>query len=172
MCHIRSMWRLFVLLCFLPTLCLCQKVSIEFDETQGFSDYKTFAIVNGALNSKNPSLNNDIVKKNLEAEIRRRLVEKGLTEVTARPDLNVRYSLGSGRRVETEAYPAGWRGLGTRVVRRGYTEGTLILDLRDAKKHALVWRAIAVEDNSDPMKIKDHLADMVRKSIEKYPPKK
>jgi len=62
--------------------------------------------------------------------------------------------------------------LGTRVVRRGYAEGTLTIDLRDAKKHALVWRAIAVEENSDPMKIKDHLTDMVRKSAEKYPPKK
>jgi hypothetical protein len=155
----------------LPTLALGQKVSIEFDEAQSFSDYKTFAIVNGTLNSGNPSLNNDIVKSNLEADIRRRMIEKGFTEVTARPDLNVRYSLGSGRRVETEAYPAGWRGLGTRMVRRGYTEGTLVIDLRDAKRHALVWRSIAVEDNSDPMKIKDHLADMVRKSIEKYPPK-
>jgi len=169
--HSRPLGRYFLLLVFLPVLAFCQKVSVEFDETQSFSDYRTFAIVNGALNSKNPSLNNDIVRNNLEAEIRRRLMEKGFTEVTARPDLNVRYSLGSGRRVETEAYPAGWRGLGTRVVRRGYTEGTLVIDLRDAKRHALVWRATAVEDNSDPMKIKDHLADMVRKAIEKYPPK-
>jgi hypothetical protein len=57
-------------------------------------------------------------------------------------------------------------------VKRRFTEGTLILDLRDAKKHELVWRAISVEDNSDPLKIKDHLGDMVRKSVEKYPPKK
>jgi len=84
----------------------------------------------------------------------------------------VRYSLGAGRRAEEEAYPAGWRGYGTRVVVRHYTEGTLILDLRDARKHELVWRAISVEENSDPLKIKDHLADMVRKSVEKFPPKK
>jgi hypothetical protein len=167
-----SIARVSVVLVFLPALALCQKISVEFDQTQDFSDYKTFTIVNGALNSKNPSLNNDIVKKNLEAEIRRRLIEKGFTETGARPDLNIRYSLGSGRRIETEAYPAGWRGLGTRVVRRGYTEGTLVIDFRDAKKHSLVWRAIAIEDNADPMKIKDRLADMVKKSIEKYPPKK
>ena len=84
----------------------------------------------------------------------------------------MRYSLGAGRRAEEEAYPAGWRGYGTRVVVRHYTEGTLILDLRDARKHELVWRAISVEENSDPLKIKDHLADMVRKSVEKFPPKK
>jgi hypothetical protein len=29
-----------------------------------------------------------------------------------------------------------------------------------------------VEDKSDPSKISEHLDDMVRKSIEKYPPKK
>jgi hypothetical protein len=162
--------RILVLLAVFPALALSQKVSIEFDETRDFSDYRSFTIVSGALNSKNPSLNNDLVKKKIEEEIRRRLTEKGLTEVPGKPDLNVRYSLGSGRRVEAEAYPAGW--YGTRVVRRRYTEGTLILDLRDARKHDLVWRAISVEDNSDPMKIKDHLGDMVRKSVEKYPPKK
>jgi hypothetical protein len=164
--------RLLLLLTILSAIAFAQKVSIEFDEAQDFSDYKTFAIVKGTLNSKNPSLNNEIVQKNLEDNLRKYLAGKGLAESLERPDLNVRYSLGSGRHVETEAYPAGWRGLGTRVVRRGYTEGTLIIDLRDAKKHTLVFRAIAVEENSDPMKIKDHLTDMVRKSIEKYPPKK
>ena len=161
-----------LLLALLPSLAFCQKVSIEFDEARDFSDYKSFALVAGTLNSKNPSLNNELVKKKIDEEIRRRLTERGLTEVASQPDLNVRYSLGSGRHVEEDVYPAGWRGYGTRVVRRHYTEGTLILDLRDARKHELVWRAIAVEDNSDPLKIKDHLADMVRKSVEKFPPKK
>ena len=163
---------LLLLLIAFPGLALCQKVSLEFDETRDFSDYKTFAIASGKLNSKNPSLNNELVQKKLDDEIRRRLTERGLTEVPSRPDLNVRYSLGAGQRVEDEAYPAGWRGYGTRVVRRRYTEGTLILDLRDAKQHVLVWRAISVVDNDDPLKIKDHLGDMVRKSTEKYPPKK
>ena len=43
---------------------------------------------------------------------------------------NVRYTLGAVRRAELERYPAGWRGLGTRVVRVPYTEGTLVIDLR------------------------------------------
>jgi hypothetical protein len=53
-----------------------------------------------------------------------------------------------------------------------YTEGTLIIDLRDTSKRELVWRAVAVEEKGDPAKIADHLDDMVRKSIDKYPPKK
>jgi hypothetical protein len=163
---------MFLLALALPALVLAQKVSVEFDEAHDFSDYKTFAIAAGALNSKNPSLNNEIVQKKIEDEIRRRFAERGLTEVQSGPDLNVRYSLGSGQHVEQEAYPAGWRGYGTRIVNRRVTEGTLVLDLRDARKHVLVWRAISVEDNADPMKIKDHLGDMIRKAAEKYPPKK
>jgi hypothetical protein len=74
-----------------------------------------------SLNSKNPSLNNELVQKKIETDIRGRLTERGLTEVPGEPDLNVRYSLGSGARVADEAYPAGWRG--TRFVRRRYAEG-------------------------------------------------
>ncbi len=160
-----------LLLAFLPVLALAQKVNVEFDEAANFSQYKTFAIRQGQLNSKAPALNNDLVRKNIETAIRKLLTEKGLVETENRPDLNVRYSLGSGRRTQVEAYPAGWRGLGTRLVRVPYTEGTFVLDLRDAKQRSLVWRAIAVEDKTDPMKIREKLDDMIKKSIDKYPPK-
>jgi len=166
--RLTATWFLFALL---PTLASAQKVTVEFDETAAFSDYRTFAIREGQLNSKNPSLNNQLVRQKIDGEIRRRLTEKGMTEAQDRPELNVRYSLGSGRRTEVEAYPAGWRGWGTRRVAVHYTEGTLVIDLRDAAKKALVWRAISVEDKTDPMKIQERLPDMVRKSFDKYPPK-
>jgi hypothetical protein len=41
-----------------------QKVTIEFDQSADFSIYKTFAIREGHLNSKNPALNSELVKKN------------------------------------------------------------------------------------------------------------
>jgi len=46
-------------------------------------------------------------------------------------NLNVRYRFGSARKAEIERYPAGWRGFRTRIVRVPYTEGTLVLDLRN-----------------------------------------
>ena len=52
-----------------------------------------------------------------------------------------------------------------------YTEGTLVIDLRDPTTKSLVWRGIAVEDKSDPMKLQGRLDAMVKKAIEKYPPK-
>ena len=151
---------------------LAQKIDIEFDEATDFAHYKTFHIVEGQLNAKAAALNSELTRKRIENEIRKRLIEKGLMEVASQPDLNVRFTLGSARRSEVEAYPAGWRGLGTRRVRVAYTQGTLVINLRDTSRKELVWRSVAVEDKNDPVQISEHLDDMVRKSIEKYPPKK
>ena len=79
--------------------------------------------------------------------------------------------LGAVRMTEVDAYPAGWRGWGTRVVRVPYTEGTLVLDLRDPNTRSLVWRAIAREDKGNASQIEGKLDGMVKKSFDKYPPK-
>lgn len=85
---------------------------------------------------------------------------------------NVRYVLGSGQRTVVEMYPAGWFGLGTRVVRVPYAEGTLVIDLRDTSTRSLVWRGIASVQKNDASKLRGKLDDMVGKSFKKYPPKK
>jgi len=148
-----------------------QKVSVEFDQTADFAKYKTFAIRDGELNSKSPALNNELIKKRIDADIERDLMARGLKMVSGQADLNIRYRLGSAAKKEVERYPAGWRGLGTRVVRVPYTEGTLVIDLRDTSTRSLVWRAIASEEKSDASQIEGKLDDMVRKALEKYPPK-
>ena len=148
-----------------------QKVTVEFDEAANFSTYKTFTIREGQLNSKDPALNSELIRKRISADIERGLTARGLTMVTGRADLNVQFRLGSARKTEVERYPAGWRGLGTRVVRIPYTEGSLVIDLRDTGSRSLVWRAIAREEKSDAAKLEGKLDDMVKKSIEKYPPK-
>src|ERR1700756_2200934 len=150
---------------------LGQKVTVEFDQAADFARYKTFAIRDGQLNSRNPALNSELVKKQIERDIERHLTARGLEMTSGRADLNVRYRFGSARKAELERYPAGWRGLGTRVVRVPYTEGTLVIDLRDPATRSLVWRGIASEEKSDGTKIERKLDDMVRKAIDKYPPK-
>jgi len=149
-----------------------QKVTVEFDQAADFSKYKTFAIRDGQLNSRNPALNSDLVKKRIDADIEKYLTAKGLTQVSGNADLNVRYTFGTGRKTEVELYPAGWYGWGTRAVRVPYAEGTLVIDLRDPTTRSLVWRTIASEEKSDPSKIEGKLDDMVKKSMQKYPPKK
>jgi Domain of unknown function (DUF4136) len=149
-----------------------QKVTVEFDQAADFTKFKTFAIRNGQLKSRNPALNSELVKKQIEADIVKDLTAKGLTQTSDQADLNVVYHFGSARKTELEAYPAGWRGWGTRYVRVPYAEGTLVIDLRDPSTHSLVWRGISSEEKSDATKISGKLDDMVKKSIQKYPPKK
>jgi hypothetical protein len=150
-----------------------QKITMEFDQTVDFGKYKTFAIRDGQLNSRNPVLGGELVKKQIESDIQNDLTAKGLTMVASgQADLNVRYTFGAARKSELEAYPVGWYGMGTRYVRVPYAEGTLVIDLRDSARKSLVWRAIAAEDKSDASKIQGKINDMVKKSIDKYPPKK
>jgi hypothetical protein len=160
------------LLLALPALLSAQKVTVEFDQSMEFASLKTFTLQSGQIHGKNPSLNNDIVRKNLETAIRAKLTEKGLTEAASQADVNVSFNLGSADRKEVERYPAGWRGRGTRRVTHHYTEGTLTIDMQDPHRQELVWRAVAVSDQNDPNKLQGKLDAMVKKSFDKYPPKK
>ena len=157
---------------FLVPGAFAQRITMEFDAGVDFSKFKTFAIRDGQLKSPSPALNSELTKKRLEAEIERALTARGLTKATGPSDLNVFYTMGSLRRMETETYPAGWRGLRTRVVRVPNTEGNLVIDLRAPTTRSLVWRGIATDEKSNPAKLAEKLDDMVKKAIAKYPPKK
>jgi len=163
--------KLFVLLLTFAACLPAQKVIVEFDQAANFQRYHTFVLRDGVLNSRNPALNSELVRKKLDAAIVHYLTAKGLTEVLNSADLNVRYHLGSARKTQVDRYPAGWRGFGATTVRVPYTEGTLVIDLHERDTKSLVWRSIAHEDKSDPDKIVGKLEDMVKKSIAKYPPK-
>ena len=173
--HSHTSWRAIVAftltVIFVPGA-FAQKITTEFDDAVDFSKFKTFAIREGQLRSPSPALNSELTKKRVEAAIERALTAKGLTKAAGSSDLNVFYTLGSRGRVETETYPAGWRGLGTRVVRTPYAEGNFIIDLRDPTTRSLVWRGIATEEKPNPAKLAEKLDDMVKKAIAKYPPKK
>jgi hypothetical protein len=164
--------KIFLLLAVMVGSAFAQKIQIESDNDANFGKYKTFAIRDGELRSKEPSLNSDLVRKQIDESIKKYMQQKGLTFVAeGRADLNVRYTLGTPRKVEMEAYPTGWRGWGTKIVKVPYTEGTLVIDLRDPTTKSRVWRAIARDEQSDPSKIQPKLDKMVEKAFEKYPPK-
>jgi uncharacterized protein DUF4136 len=148
-----------------------QKVTTEFDDTVDFGKFKTFAVRDGQMNSAAPALNSDLTKKRITTAIERGLTARGLTKADGPSDLNVFFTLGSSGVLKSEVVPAGRRG-GARVVRLPGTEGTLVIGLRDPATRSLVWRGIASEDKAEPVDILKKLDDMVRKIVDKYPPKK
>jgi len=162
----------FLFVCAFVAVGWAQKVDVEFDKATDFAKYKTFRIMNGSLNAKAPLLNNELTRKKIENEIRLRLTAKKLTEVTTgSADVGVRYNLGATRSTDTNVI----RGARGRVVGRTKSqtaEGTLTIDLLDGTTRDLVWRAVAVEEERDAAKLQDKLDEMVKKAIDKYPPKK
>jgi hypothetical protein len=162
-----------LLVALLAAAAFAQKVSVEFDPAANFARYHTFAIRDGQLNSRNPRLNSELIKKRIEFDIQRDLTARHLTMVPGPgpADLEVHYTFGAARGMRPEAYPAGWRGWGTVIVREPFAEGTLVVDLRDPATHSLVWRAIATVEKRDAEKLEGKIEDMVGKSLKKYPPK-
>jgi hypothetical protein len=133
------------------------------------SHIQTFAVREGHMNSRAPSLNGELTKKRVQTEIEKALTARGLTASSDSPDLNVSFQFGSVRNMDTKAYAAGRRGLQTRVVNVPQSEGTMVIDLRDAKSNALVWHGTAMEGEPDPVKLAEKLDDMVKKAIARYP---
>ncbi len=54
-----------------------QKIEIEFDQAVDFTRFHTFAIREARLNSKNPSLNSELIRKNINTYIKKYLGPKG-----------------------------------------------------------------------------------------------
>lgn len=161
-----------LLICLAAPLAWAQDVDVEFDEAVDFTKFKTFRIGDGNLKSKAPLLNNDLTRKKIENEIRARLSAKKLTEVTTgRPDLAVRYNLGAAPSTDTNVI-RGRRGRIVGATKSVTAAGTLTIDLLDGTSRDLLWRSVASEEERDPAKLQDKLDEMVKKSFDKYPPKK
>jgi hypothetical protein len=70
-------------------------------------------------------------------------------------------------------YPyGGWYGGQVDVYQ--YNEGTLIVDIVDAKTNQLVWRGTAtktIDESASPEQREANLKEVVSRIFEKYPPK-
>ncbi len=151
---------------------LAQKVHTEFDGAADFSAYKTYAIRNGRIRSKDPALDNSLVQKKIENALKAQLAAKGLQEAAERPDVVATYVLGAANTREVDVVPAGWYGRRRRRVVTKHTQGTLVIDLRDARRRELVWRATCTDTAGNPAKIEERIEKDVKKAFENYPPKK
>jgi hypothetical protein len=156
----------------------CSTVSVHTDHASGidFSAYKTFAQA-PAPKSAGPQLPgySEITGDHIQAAIAHALEVKGLTK--AGPDdadLIVSFAIDGQARQDLvdDGGMYGYGGLGygdTYTV--SYTEGTLTIDLFDAKSKKLVWHAygqtkIYGSDNADSAKVDGAVADILKK----FPP--
>ncbi len=130
-----------MLLSITSTIAFGQQVQVNYNHSQSFAQYHTYA-----WESNDPNrINNSILAQVAQSDIENALQAKGLSKVdmSANPDLIV---MGSGGLKQETSYSAwGMRGIGGGmggISPEQNVEGTLIVSIYDAKQKSLVWRGI------------------------------
>lgn len=153
-------------------LCACaatanaQSVQSDFDKSYDFSKLKTFNFAAQRFDDAlaQDSLNNGRIRHALESKLM--AAGYGMEEMDG-PDFVVVYYVSSRNKFSVQDYGAP-RWFGRRDVRVDeYTEGTLTVDLIDAKTRQLVWRGRAsgtVELKGNDKKI-DKAADKLVRQL-------
>jgi len=169
---------LLLLLVLVATSCSSVRVASDYDKNANFSQLKTFAFYKTGIDKAEIS---DLDKRRILRAIESELLAKGYTK-SENPDMLVSIFTKSQQRVDVynNAWGFGgwgWGGFGgwgwgwnqPSVSTR--TEGTLYIDLIDAKKKELVWQGMGTGYLSQNMERKEErIKEFVTKVMEKYPP--
>jgi hypothetical protein len=133
-----------------PALMVCvlsaaQELKVERDKGADLSQYKTFKLGEGEIiTPKDLRLVEDTtLHRWVRHAVTSELIKKGLKQVDSSADLIVSYIAGTQQR--TDAGNVGPLGLTpgsnpSQTYLRDYRQGSLVIDLNDAKTNKLVWR--------------------------------
>jgi len=150
-----------------------QHVHTDSDPAASFGSYHTFAWRSEAINTPDPAINNPVVQRKIEAEVEKQLMARGLTKATGgQPDVFISFRFGTGFEREVIDYPFGWRWGGWRRDVIFNERGTLVIDVADAARRQMVWRAVCVDIRSNGNQLDDHLPQDVKRAFDKFPVKK
>jgi hypothetical protein len=154
---------------------LAQDVHIDYDRWARFTTFKTYAWVD----SPETSLAKDapLMDERIKAAIIDQLSTGRLKMVTSDPDLYVTYHAAFKDKLRLNTmmsigygYPSGWAwdpywgGAYTTTSATTYTEGTLIIDIWNAREKTLVWRGSATTEVSSSS---EKNAKKVEKAVKK-----
>ena len=169
-----------VLLLFVLGACSSVRVAADYDKNVDFAQYKTYAFYKNGIDKVEIS---DLDKKRILRSIDEVMAAKGFTK-SENPDLLVNLFTKAREQVSVNQFNAGW-GYGWGFGWNPYfwggnnttvstsTEGTLYIDLIDAKKKEMVWQGEGVGYLTQNTDKKDEvIKNFVAKILEQYPPQK
>ena len=137
-----------MLMCITSAIAVGQQVSVNYNHSQSFSGYNTYAWASNNANQ----IQNSILAQVAQQDIDTALQGKGLQKVqeSQTPDLILVVS--GGMRQQTSYSAWGMRGIGGGmggITPQQNVEATLIVDLHDAKSQSLIWRGIGQDTLSN-----------------------
>jgi hypothetical protein len=151
-----------------------QHVQTDFDHQANFNQYKTYS-----WEEIKPA--NSLWDARIQSAVDEQLAAKGWTKVASGGDVAVVAikTTQTQRTLQTfyDGFGGGWRwrgfgGIGeATTTEQDYKEGTLVVDLYDAKTKQLIWRGSAEDTVSDKAaKNEKNLDKGVAKMFKKFPP--
>lgn len=165
------------LLVVVLTSCSTVRVVSDYDRDVNFSSYTSYAFYKPGIDQAEIS---DLDKKRILRSIDAELTAKGLNKNES-PDLLVSFFTKERQRVDVYNNNFGWGwgwnpwwygGWGGSTVSTS-TEGSLYIDLIDAKSNQLIWQGLGTANlitNGNMEKKEKRIQEIVREIIMKYPP--
>ena len=145
----------------------------DYDHHVNFANYHTYAWKN--LPSEDPIVNNSLVQSRIRNAVNEKLSIRGFHEVKQNPDLYLVAHVSAQTVQDIDYYPSGWGwgywGAPSDVFVYRYVEGTIIIDMVDAKINRLVWRAICSKTGSTLISVQKEkkIEKMVTEAFEHFP---
>jgi hypothetical protein len=160
----------------------CSSVNVQndYDKNVDFLQFKTFAFYKPGIDKVEIS---DLDKKRILKSIESEMIAKGFTK-SGNPDLLINFFTKSREQVDVNSFnnhwgygwgwgwsPFMWGGNQTSV--RTTTQGTLFIDLIDAKKKEMIWQGEGAGEIFKNQKNKEErINEFVSEILKQYPPQK
>jgi uncharacterized protein DUF4136 len=158
-----------MLVCVASTIAVGQQVSVNYNHSQSFSGYHTYAWGSDNANKVQDSILAQVAVQNIDTALQ----GKGWQKVTEDQKPDVLVTANGGLRQQTSYSAWGMRGIGGGM--GGITPeqnviGTLIVDLYDAKTQSLIWRGIGQDTlNNNGNKNQQMVTKAVQKMFKQWP---
>jgi hypothetical protein len=148
---------------------LAQQVSVNYNHSQSFAQYHTYAWASQNQNQ----IQNSILAQVAQQDINNAMQAKGLQMVQESQNPDLILTANGGLRQQTSYSAWGMRGIGGGmggITPEQNVEGTMIVDLYDAKSKSLVWRGIAQNTlNNNGNKNQQMVEKAVQKMFKQWP---
>jgi Domain of unknown function (DUF4136) len=155
--------------CLISSLATSQQVSVNYNRSQSFAQYHTYA---WGSDNKN-RIQNSILAQEAVTDIDSAMQAKGLQKVQENQNPDLILTANGGMKEQTSYSAWGMRGIGGGmggISPEQNVVGTMIVDLYDAKSQSLVWRGIAQDTlGNNGSKNSQMVAKAVQKMFKQWP---
>ena len=160
----------------------------DVDRSVDFNRYRTFAWGDSEVKVSNPKYNSDLINKNIKTTVENELAKRGITADSKDPDFLISYQTYTEKKETVTGgipyspyglfpfrfYPYGfgwgWFPYAYNPPRTNtFTEGTLIIDIEDARSKEVIWRGTVSGNVDNTKKLQRQIQKGIRAIMKKYP---